>query len=351
MIKKLAFVIPLVSMLSLGAIAPITSFAEGTNGFSDQPTTSANHSNWMAPLANDSSLSELSIPGTHDSLSFYGDTIFHQRVSQTQSMPLDTQLKAGIRYVDIRLKPINNKLDVYHGSQYQHTNFDTVMDTTINFLKSNPSEVILMRVKDESEGTEKNKELFKTIFANYWNKSEYNTYFSKSHTTKPKLGDVRGKIVILQDFESSDSYGMPYQSLDIQDEYTVVNSDKFFAIERQLLKANKDTSKIYLNHFSTNGITDFGTFLHDELTPKGQAETLNTQFWMYMQLPKGYFQKDGNAMPQEQIMHTGIIVMDFPSSGGVSTMQDSQNILMKQGIIDLIISKNKAEVLVEDIDI
>lgn len=338
-------------MLSLGAIAPITSFAEGTNGFSDQPTTSANHSNWMAPLANDSSLSELSIPGTHDSLSFYGDTIFHQRVSQTQSMPLDTQLKAGIRYVDIRLKPINNKLDVYHGSQYQHTNFDTVMDTTINFLKSNPSEVILMRVKDESEGTEKNKELFKTIFANYWNKSEYNTYFSKSHTTKPKLGDVRGKIVILQDFESSDSYGMPYQSLDIQDEYTVVNSDKFFAIERQLLKANKDTSKIYLNHFSTNGITDFGTFLHDELTPKGQAETLNTQFWMYMQLPKGYFQKDGNAMPQEQIMHTGIIVMDFPSSGGVSTMQDSQNILMKQGIIDLIISKNKAEVLVEDIDI
>lgn len=341
MIKKLAMVIPLVSILSLGAIAPITSFAEGTNGFSDQQTTSANHSNWMAQLSNNISLSELSIPGTHDSLSFYGDTVFHQRVAQTQSMPLNTQLKAGIRYIDIRVKPINNKLDVYHGSQYQHTSFDTVMDTTINFLKNNPSEVILMRVKDESEGTEKNPELFKNTFANYWNKSEYNTYFSKSHTTNPKLGDVRGKIIILQDFESSNSYGIPYRSLDIQDEYTAVNSNKFFAIERQLLKANKDTSKIYLNHFSTNGITDFGTFLHDELTPKGQAETLNTQFWMYMQLPKGYFQKDGNAMPQEQIMHTGIIAMDFPSSGGVSTMQDSQNILMKKGIIDLVISKNK----------
>ncbi|MGR5970096.1 hypothetical protein ACT7C1_26905 [Bacillus paranthracis] len=46
-------------------------------------------------------------------------------------------------------------------------------------------------------------------------------------------------------------------------------------------------------------------------------------------------------MPQEQIIHTGIIAMDFPSSGGVSTMQDSQNILMKKGIIDLVISKNK----------
>lgn len=46
-------------------------------------------------------------------------------------------------------------------------------------------------------------------------------------------------------------------------------------------------------------------------------------------------------MPKKQIMHTGVTAMDFPSSGEVSTIQDSQNILTKQGIINLIISKNR----------
>lgn len=66
--KKLAMVLPFVSMLSLGAIAPIISFSKGTNGFSDQQTTLANHSSWMSQLSNNISLSELSIPGTQYSI-------------------------------------------------------------------------------------------------------------------------------------------------------------------------------------------------------------------------------------------------------------------------------------------
>ena len=42
-----------------------------------------------------------------------------------------------------------------------------------------------------------------------------------SERNNPKLGDIRGKIVILQNFAASEEYGINYESLDIQDNFEV----------------------------------------------------------------------------------------------------------------------------------
>ncbi len=331
--KKITMLVGMILILLCNMFTTGQVFAAGTTGFSDDNTTDADKSNWMGYISDTQTLSQLSIPGTHDSLAFHGNTLFDKRVVQTQSVPLNMQLTAGIRYLDIRVKRTGSSFDIYHGSVYQQASFDDTMNTVTNFLKNHPSETILMRVKEETDA-ESGSQSFETIFTNYWNK--YSNYLVKPTSNNPKLGDVRGKIIILQNFDSNRTFGIPYGSLNIQDEFTAVDGAKYRAVEDHLLKANKDMNNIYLNHFSTNGIKDFGTYIMDNLTPKAQAKYINDQFWVYMQLPAKYT----NNTPKEYIEHTGIIAMDFPSSGTVSMGGTSDSHLRNVGLIDVIISKN-----------
>ena len=62
-------------------------------------------SDWISKLPDNLKLSQLTIPGTHNSCSFQGTPF-----AITQSYSLELQLKAGLRYFDLRLRPINNKL-------------------------------------------------------------------------------------------------------------------------------------------------------------------------------------------------------------------------------------------------
>lgn len=54
---------------------------------------------WMKRLSNQKNIDTISIPGTHDSASFYGGDIV-----QTQSMSITSQLNSGVRFLDIRLR-------------------------------------------------------------------------------------------------------------------------------------------------------------------------------------------------------------------------------------------------------
>ncbi|WP_260865294.1 phosphatidylinositol-specific phospholipase C [Bacillus toyonensis] len=333
--KKIAILVGMTIFLLCTMFTTGQVFAAGMGGFSDSDTTESDVSNWMRDVVDTQTLSQLSIPGTHDSMSLYGNSIFDASVVKTQSMPLNTQLKAGIRYLDIRVKRTGSSFDIYHGSVYQKASFDDALSTVTTFLKNHPSETILMRVKEETDAAS-GSQSFETIFQNYWNK--YSAYLVKPTSNNPKLGDVRGKIVILQDFSATQNFGIPYYSLNIQDNFTDMGEAKANAIEQHLLQANKDTSHMYLNHFSANGVKDAGTYLtQDNKTPKAIAKDINTGFWAYLQLPANY-----NAKHPEYIEHTGIIAMDFPSSGKTSTPHISDYPVLKDiGINDIIISKNE----------
>lgn len=100
--------------------------------------------NWMERLPSSTSVAQLSVPGTHDTMARDGNIWVW-----TQSLSLMIQLLVGVRFLDIRCRHFNDGLPIHHDAYYQNTNFDAVLSTVIGFLDSYPSETIFMRVKKE----------------------------------------------------------------------------------------------------------------------------------------------------------------------------------------------------------
>ncbi|MES1052168.1 phosphatidylinositol-specific phospholipase C domain-containing protein [Bacillus thuringiensis] len=209
--------------------------------------------NWMAQLSDYNRFSQLSIPGTHDTMAFYGGDI-----SQCQTMSLTTQLNAGIRYLDIRCRHMDNIFYIYHGIIYQKARFEDVCDDVSAFLRTNPSETIFMRIKEESTPSN-NTRSFADTFADY--KSRYSNLFWNYNDYDPRLGEIRGKVVVLQDFSSDDRFGIPYWYLEIQDNYHLDSNwdlyDKWLDVKEYLYEADlsfkKGNNPTFLNYLSGSG--------------------------------------------------------------------------------------------------
>lgn len=106
--------------------------------------------NWMSQVLGSKKLSELNIPGTHESCARYGGPL-----AACQTLSLQEQLEAGIRFIDIRCRHIgdgngNDIFTIHHDVFYQNLTFGTgVRDVCIDFLKKNPTECIVMSIKEE----------------------------------------------------------------------------------------------------------------------------------------------------------------------------------------------------------
>lgn len=216
--------------------------------------------NWMSVLADQNSIALISIPGTHDS----GATI--EPVSGTakcQNLSIADQLNAGVRYLDIRCRHIDNAFAIHHGAIYQNLNFNDVLNACINFLNSHPTEAIIMSVKEEHTPSN-NSRSFEQTFDSY---VQQNPGKWDLGNNIPTLGSIRGKIRLLRRFSGSSSKGIDATAwadnttfdinnaaanLKVQDFYNVndVNT-KWTRIETLLNEAKNDTSnKLYLNYAS-----------------------------------------------------------------------------------------------------
>ncbi len=164
-----------------------------------------NTKKWMATIADSKLISEITIPGTHDSATYTANDIDGLHYVKTQSLSITDQLNIGCRFLDIRAREFNNTLVIHHGAFFLHLNFEDILNDCRNFLKDNPSETILMSVKDEYE-PENNSISYEQAFLNYYNidlinknNKPVNTLWYTQNLI-PKLGDVRGKIVLLRRF-------------------------------------------------------------------------------------------------------------------------------------------------------
>ena len=115
----------------------------------------------MKNLGNGQLISELSIPGSHDTMT--GDPnknndckwLFYKRCCQCHDRSLKQQLDDGIRFVDIRLKHHNNDFTLHHDFISLGIKLNSVLKTLTGFLKENPSETVIMSY--QKEHTEENK--------------------------------------------------------------------------------------------------------------------------------------------------------------------------------------------------
>lgn len=183
---------------------------------------------WMKDIDNHYLISALTIPGTHDSATsrgvlslenqvgdFVGGGIFGSIVGvvsdvvvgsagryledkfvKTQDESIYTQLNMGVRFLDVRCRHINNAFAIHHDKWYVQLNFSDVLNESTRFLRENPSECILMSVKEEYE-EENCTQSYEETFANRY-MQEAPWYCLTSGM--PRLGDVRGKIVLLRRF-------------------------------------------------------------------------------------------------------------------------------------------------------
>ncbi|WP_426481518.1 phosphatidylinositol-specific phospholipase C [Chryseobacterium sp. R2ACT005] len=217
---------------------------------------------WMSGLQDNISISKISIPGTHDSGARV-DAPVVSGTAKTQDLSIAEQLNAGVRFLDIRCRHIDNSFTIHHGAIYQNLNFDDVLNACYTFLNSHPSETIIMSVKEEYDASNTTRS-FEQTFDSYVQKNPSKWDLGANI---PTLGAVRGKIKLLRRFSSGTTKGInasPWADnttfdinnsgvqLKVQDYYKVTNNDdKWNGISSLLNEAKNDTNgKLFVNFTS-----------------------------------------------------------------------------------------------------
>ncbi|MER8186458.1 phosphatidylinositol-specific phospholipase C [Kitasatospora sp. NPDC094015] len=205
---------------------------------------------WQGALPDDSWLSRLTVPGTHDTCSLHGGPI-----TQTQTLSVPDQLAAGVRFFDIRCRLIDGVFAIHHGPVFQEIFFGDVLNQCQAFLAAHPRESVLMRVKQEYSTASAAD--FLSVFEGYrarwgglmWGESRI-----------PRLGEVRGRVVLLAD--SPGLPGIPWGGAltDIEDDYDIgtifeIASRKWPETSSHLdaARAATDPQRLYLTFTSSSG--------------------------------------------------------------------------------------------------
>jgi|GEM_PF-1793297 hypothetical protein len=174
---------------------------------------------WLSAQLDFKRLSELSIPGTHDSMAYNKPGLLLTNQVRTQGMYLEDQLLSGIRALDIRVSPKDGKLAIHHGSVFLKTYLDNVLDIVAKFLKDNPKEFVVMRISHDHGNAKTSKNRFQNndyLKNPRWSNLFWrNTNVGNEFRNNPRVGDIRGKIVLLRKGDVvPTNYGVPHPDTD-----------------------------------------------------------------------------------------------------------------------------------------
>ena len=95
----------------------------------------------------------MSIPGTHDS-GTAGVRFPMRHYARTQTMDLSRQWDAGIRFFDLRPKPADGTIKIFHGPADCHLTFEDALLTLKGKLESNPTEFCIVMINMAGGGQE-----------------------------------------------------------------------------------------------------------------------------------------------------------------------------------------------------
>ena len=280
---------------------------------------------WMAALDDGTYLSEVVLPGTHDSATKNVQLAY---VTRCQALTIGEQLEAGFRYLDIRLAGTNEKLKLMHGFTNCTTSgwpwagtlmLDDVLDDCYAFLAAHPTETIVFAVKQEY-GSE-TPEAFEALLSAYIEKMPQAWLLTDRI---PTVGEARGRIVLLRHYEKQSdpvpTLGIPcyWQSqkghddislnaathknggytLIVQDRYEYDAEDKLNAFRAGLKAGQTGETFLSIHFLSTKGTSSFGH-------PYGLAKKLNAELLSSTDVLNGWIVVDfASARLAERIYRT-----------------------------------------------
>ncbi|KAJ4990005.1 phosphatidylinositol phospholipase c [Stagonosporopsis vannaccii] len=173
------------------------------------------YSKWMEKIPDTLPLSAISIPGTHNSHTYYKAL----PSVKCQSVDITAQLENGIRFLDIRAQPTHasdpGKKHMYlvHGafpiSLTGPKYLAPVLETCYAFLAAHPSETVLISLKREGVGSSTDEHFARILQDHYIGPNASKWY---TDNTIPYLGAVRGKCVLVRRYDTSPSSTSMYSS-------------------------------------------------------------------------------------------------------------------------------------------
>lgn len=264
-----------------------------------EETEQLNFSQWMKKLPQNAILSNLSIPGTHDSGALHNGLSFG--FARCQSLTLREQLDSGIRFLDIRCRHQRDRFQIYHGVINQHISFAQVIRVCEEFLAENPTETLLMSVKEESTPDEVTRDFQATFiaeiapFKDRW-------CIAKVH---PSVGEVRGRIVLVD--RVGKLGGLDWSKMNLQDDYQAMPEIKKQKIAKHFDAARGDDSgQWFLNYCS-------GTVPSRLINPESYASQINPFLLEEVKARQGH--------------RLGVVIMDFPSKENIEAIVMSNRLL------------------------
>jgi 1-phosphatidylinositol phosphodiesterase len=328
-------------MLSV-AVALLAACSSSSHAPSTGLGSTAPGSDWMAKINDNAGIAQLGIPGTHDTCTYTQYATMAMGYVKTQDLSLVDQLNKGIRFLDIRGRLFQNSLTIHHGPYFLGMGFQDVIDDCKKFLKEHRTETILMNLGPEYDSD--SQMTYQQVFNNYVNTNKYldgTTELWYLGTFLPKLGQARGKIILLRTFpldppstalgiDFSGGGNIPYyahqfstnpdQTLHIENLWSPsycgsAYDDKETAIGANINRkqGNDSPNHLYVTLTSAT-IADGWQFCF--LTPRTFADHINPWFMTSVNPSKG---------------PVGVVVMDFPGDDQIKLILDSNEKLRATG--------------------
>ncbi|XP_034560228.1 1-phosphatidylinositol phosphodiesterase-like [Notolabrus celidotus] len=286
-----------IELMVLMGVAVLSNGAVQRPDYDDTPTPEFLNPSWMASIPDDQPLSEVTMPGTHNTMALYGGVY-----AECQTWSLASQLQAGVRFLDVRVRHVKGNLTLHHGVSYQRAHFGHVLEGVTKFLQEFPTETVLMRLKEEFSET---YDIYGAVVSYIHRYAHWDLLWHSRLV--PTMAEARGKLIILQDFSGPD-LGMRYGSLDIADDWkvpTLLHVEEKWQSVYDHLEATPTGNKVQIFLTFSSGA---GVFAY----PRAVAQRINTQLYDYLKAKTDMNQR------------FGIICMDFPASPMIQMIIDFQ---------------------------
>ncbi|KAG7271171.1 hypothetical protein CRUP_025486 [Coryphaenoides rupestris] len=261
--------------------------------YDDTPHPEFLNPSWMSGIPDSLPLSEVTMPGTHNTMALFGGP-----AAKCQSWNLTSQLRAGVRFLDIRLRHVKGNLTLHHWIYSQKVHFGHVLRGVVDFLDEYLNETVLMRVKEELSKT---NNIYDAVVRYVHRYARWDMLWHSR--LMPTMGQARGKLIVLQDFPGPD-LGMRYGSLDIADDwkvFTIWHVPKKWQSVQQHLELAPVGNKAQLFLTFTSGNIHF---------PLLVAKSINAKLYDYLGKKTGKDQR------------FGVIAMDYPAAPVIQMIID-----------------------------
>ncbi|WVR09256.1 hypothetical protein IAU60_006321 [Kwoniella sp. DSM 27419] len=180
---------------------------------------------WMGGVPDDTKITDLSVPGTHDSASWnytpltqirylkYTGLIYPSPLYKCGKTSIFTQLSSGIRAFDLRVgfAPNGKDLVFFHSEAVLDTDarFEDIVGGMWRFLDENPSETLFVSVKVENTTWGSYQSAAQSIYSTLTSSAAQAYVNPTTSLSSLTLSNLRGKMVLLRRFAMDGVPGSP----------------------------------------------------------------------------------------------------------------------------------------------